>query len=46
MDGLVTYKYTVTGAGHVAADYVGPDAKSFAHRALDPTLSEIAAQPD
>ncbi len=32
LEGLVTYKYRLFGAGHVVADYVGPDARPFAHR--------------
>lgn len=34
LEGLVTYKYNVTGQGHIAATYVGEDAKSFTHRDL------------
>jgi len=30
--GLTTYKYILHGAGHVAADYQGPDAKPFLHQ--------------
>lgn len=36
LEGLVTYKYRLTGAGHVVGDYVGPQARAFTHRALDP----------
>jgi len=32
LEGLVTYKYRLTGTGHVVADYVGPQARPFAHR--------------
>jgi glutamate-5-semialdehyde dehydrogenase len=34
LDGLVTYKYRLTGAGHVVADYSGPNARPFTHRPL------------
>lgn len=34
LEGLVTYKYQVTGKGHIAADYTGENAKSFTHRDL------------
>jgi glutamate-5-semialdehyde dehydrogenase len=34
LDGLVIYKYRLVGQGHVVADYVGPQAKPFTHRAL------------
>ena len=32
LEGLVTYKYKVTGDGHIAATYTGADAKSYTHR--------------
>lgn len=32
LEGLVTYKYWVTGQGHIVADYSGPNAKPFTHR--------------
>ena len=32
LEGLVTYKYKVTGNGHIAATYTGADAKPFTHR--------------
>ena len=32
LEGLVTYKYKVTGDGHIAATYTGTDAKPFTHR--------------
>ncbi|MEM7593945.1 MAG: glutamate-5-semialdehyde dehydrogenase [Cyanobacteria bacterium P01_A01_bin.83] len=32
LEGLVTYKYQVTGDGHIAATYTGEDAKPFTHR--------------
>ena len=34
VDGLVIYKYRLVGQGHIVADYVGPQAKSFTHRPL------------
>ena len=34
LEGLVTYKYKVTGNGHVASTYTGTDAKPFTHRDL------------
>src|SRR4028119_1323927 len=34
LEGLITYKYRVVGDGHVAASYVGKDAKGFTHRDL------------
>ncbi|MFM2314659.1 MAG: hypothetical protein RLZZ04_3935 [Cyanobacteriota bacterium] len=32
LEGLVTYKYKVTGDGHIAATYTGKDAKAYTHR--------------
>ena len=32
LEGLVTYKYKVTGKGHIVAPYAGKDAKPFTHR--------------
>lgn len=32
LEGLTTYKYVLRGHGHVAADYRGPNARSFTHR--------------
>jgi glutamate-5-semialdehyde dehydrogenase len=34
LEGLVTYKYQVTGNGHIAANYTGANAKPFTHRNL------------
>ncbi|MBD1829812.1 glutamate-5-semialdehyde dehydrogenase [Microcoleus vaginatus GB1-A2] len=34
LEGLITYKYRVVGDGHIAASYVGKDAKEFTHRDL------------
>ncbi|BAZ70338.1 MAG: glutamate-5-semialdehyde dehydrogenase [Pelatocladus maniniholoensis HA4357-MV3] len=31
LEGLVTYKYQLTGNGHIAATYTGANAKSFIH---------------
>ena len=31
LEGLVTYKYKVTGDGHIAATYTGANAKAFTH---------------
>jgi glutamate-5-semialdehyde dehydrogenase len=35
VEGLVTYKYKLSGSGHVVADYVGPQARQFQHRDLE-----------
>ena len=35
LEGLVTYKYQLTGDGHIAATYTGANAKPFTHRDLD-----------
>jgi glutamate-5-semialdehyde dehydrogenase len=32
LEGLVTYKYKVTGDGHIAATYTGKNAKTYTHR--------------
>ena len=34
LEGLVLYKYRLSGRGHVVTDYVGPQAKPFTHRRL------------
>jgi len=34
LEGLVTYKYRVTGKGHIVADYTGENPQSFTHRDL------------
>jgi len=34
LDGLVTYKYLLSGSGQVVADYSGPNARPFTHRDL------------
>ena len=35
LEGLVTYKYKVTGKGHIAASYTGENARSFTHQNLN-----------
>jgi glutamate-5-semialdehyde dehydrogenase len=35
LEGLVTYKYQITGDGHIAATYTGTNAQSFTHKDLD-----------
>jgi len=34
LEGLITYKYKMTGNGHVASSYTGEDAKPFLHKDL------------
>jgi glutamate-5-semialdehyde dehydrogenase len=34
LEGLVTYKYRLVGDGHIVADYVGANAKTFTHQDL------------
>ena len=34
LEGLVLYKYRLTGRGHVVRDYVGSNARPFTHRQL------------
>ncbi|MEA5583276.1 glutamate-5-semialdehyde dehydrogenase [Nodularia harveyana UHCC-0300] len=34
LEGLVTYKYQMTGNGHIVASYTGVNAKSFTHQDL------------
>ena len=34
LEGLVIYKYRLSGKGHVVADYAGDDAKKFTHRKI------------
>ncbi|MFB8791572.1 MAG: glutamate-5-semialdehyde dehydrogenase [Potamolinea sp.] len=34
LEGLVTYKYKVTGKGHIVASYTGENAKFFTHQDL------------
>jgi glutamate-5-semialdehyde dehydrogenase len=44
LEGLVTYKYRLTGRGHVVAPYVGAAARPFAHRRLAPAAPETAVR--
>lgn len=37
LEGLVTYKYQVTGDGHIVATYTGANAKAFTHQDLPST---------
>jgi len=37
LDGLVIYKYIITGSGQVVSSYVGENAKPFTHRRLNKT---------
>jgi glutamate-5-semialdehyde dehydrogenase len=34
LEGLITYKYQMTGDGHIVASYTGANAKAFIHRDL------------
>ena len=34
LEGLVTYKYQITGDGHIVKDYAGENPKQFTHRDL------------
>jgi glutamate-5-semialdehyde dehydrogenase len=34
LEGLITYKYQMSGNGHIVKTYTGPNAKSFSHRDL------------
>jgi glutamate-5-semialdehyde dehydrogenase len=34
LDGIVTYKYRLTGAGHIVHDYTGPNALPYLHQPL------------
>jgi glutamate-5-semialdehyde dehydrogenase len=36
LEGLTTYKYVLRGAGQIARDYQGENAKLFTHRRLAP----------
>jgi glutamate-5-semialdehyde dehydrogenase len=40
LEGLVTYKYKLVGAGHTVTDYTGPDARQFTHRRIDADTDE------
>lgn len=35
LEGLVTYKYKLVGAGHIVSSYSGPNARAFTHRRID-----------
>ncbi|MDH6099560.1 glutamate-5-semialdehyde dehydrogenase [Anabaenopsis sp. FSS-46] len=35
LEGLVTYKYQMTGNGHIVANYTGANAKPFTHKNLE-----------
>ena len=34
LEGLVIYKYKISGDGHIVAQYVGDNAKPFIHRKI------------
>jgi len=36
LDGIVTYKYRLTGSGHIVRDYTGSNALPFRHQKLKP----------
>jgi glutamate-5-semialdehyde dehydrogenase len=36
LEGLVTYKYLLTGSGHIVTDYVGDHASAFQHKPMQP----------
>jgi glutamate-5-semialdehyde dehydrogenase len=35
LEGLLIYKWRLTGKGHVVADYSGPNARSYTHKKID-----------
>jgi glutamate-5-semialdehyde dehydrogenase len=35
LEGLVTYKYKLVGAGHTVTDYAGPAARRYTHRRIE-----------
>jgi glutamate-5-semialdehyde dehydrogenase len=35
LEGLVTYKYKLVGAGHIVSSYSGSNARAFTHRRID-----------
>jgi glutamate-5-semialdehyde dehydrogenase len=35
LEGLLIYKWQLSGAGQIVADYSGPNAKKFTHRSID-----------
>ncbi|MFQ5693418.1 MAG: hypothetical protein ACE5IM_10290, partial [Nitrospinota bacterium] len=44
LEGLVTYKYQVLGAGHLVGDYMGKDARPFLHQVLPFDLDLFSAE--
>lgn len=34
LEGLLTYKYLLSGSGHRVRDYAGPDARKYTHKDL------------
>jgi glutamate-5-semialdehyde dehydrogenase len=38
LEGLVIYKWKLSGSGQIVADYVGPKAKKFTHKKIDGKL--------
>ena len=42
LEGLVTYKYQLSGDGHIAATYSGANAKSFNHKDLESEISNCS----
>ncbi|MDP7386339.1 MAG: hypothetical protein QF593_09970, partial [Nitrospinota bacterium] len=45
LEGLVTYKYQVAGAGHRAGDYMGEDARPFLHEPLPADIDLFSHEP-
>ena len=45
LEGLVTYKYQVAGAGHRAGDYMGKDARPFLHEPLPADIDLFSYGP-
>ncbi len=41
MEGLVIYKYVLTGNGEIVADYAGENAKPFTHTAINTELDKL-----
>jgi glutamate-5-semialdehyde dehydrogenase len=37
LDGLMTYKYKLVGAGHTVGLYSGPNARKFSHKKIEPS---------
>jgi glutamate-5-semialdehyde dehydrogenase len=40
LEGLVIYQWRMVGNGHIVADYSGPAARTYTHRALDKRFGE------